>query len=117
MNNYRLDRKVEVKAISTTRNALGESIGGLVHYVTRFAEVKAKHGSERFSSGADQASKRWSVRLRYDTKTAAINETMIVVYEGRQLQVESVLDTAERHRWIDLQCIEHSADNGGPCRG
>lgn len=117
MNNYRLDRKVEIKAISTFRNDLGEPMPSLTHYLTRFAEVRAKAGKERFGAGAEQASKQWVVRLRYDTKTAAINETMIVVYDGRKMQIESVIDTAERHRWILLYCIESSADNGGECRG
>lgn len=117
MNNYRLDRKVEIKAVSTTRNALGEAVGSLEHYLIRFAEVKAKHGNERFSSGTEQASKQWTVRLRWDTKTAAITESMVVVYSGLQLRVESIVDIAERHRWIILQCVEHGADNAGVCRG
>lgn len=117
MNNYRLDRKVEIKTVSTTRNALGEPSSSLVHYLERFAEVKAKAGTERFSSGTEQASKRWTVRLRYDTKTAAINETMTVIYAGLKLRIESVVDTAERHRWVILHCVEHGADNAGVCRG
>lgn len=117
MNNYRLDRKVEIKAISTTRNDLGEPIDTLEHYVTRFAEVTAKAGAERFAAGADQSSKKWLVRLRYDNKTAAINESMLVVYNGSKMQIESVVDTAERHRWVLLYCVENSADNSGACNG
>lgn len=117
MNNYRLDKKVEIKAISTTRNALGEKENAFVNFCVRFSELKARKGVERFSSGADQAEKSWTVRVRYDSKTAAIDESMIVVYRSMALRIESIVDEGERHKWIILYCSDHNADYSGDCNG
>lgn len=117
MNNYRLDKKVEIKKVSALRNAVGEVVSDHVFYCQRFAEVIAKEGSERFSSGSDQAEKKWTIRLRHDSKVAAINEAMIAYYAGKLLRIECVINEYERNKWVILSCTEHGSDSAGGCNG
>lgn len=41
-----------------------------------------------------------------------INEAMYLVYQGKELEINSIIDLQERHKYLELECTERVTPNG-----
>ena len=101
----KLRHRVELQSRATTVDAAGQITGAWSTYRTCFAEVIDAAGAEKIRGQQVDATISHVVRIRYPQGTFPTPEHR-VVYDSRNLHVESVQrkDTHEREVW--LHCRE-----------
>lgn len=72
-------------------------------YGTAYAEAQPLAGREYLLAQQIRAGTPWRLRLRYD---AGITQAMRVTFGTRTLEIVSVTDPEDEHRWTVLTCWE-----------
>lgn len=84
-----------------------DSCGGVVDTWTDFATVRASveplQGREFYASQQFQAEVTTRFRIRH---ISGVKPTMRVVFEGRNFNIQAVLDPNEMHRELHLMAVE-----------
>lgn len=97
-----LRNKVTIQEKSTTTNDMGESVVTWVDSVDIWCELKpmVSQAKEYFASSSAQTQSRipFQIRMRYIPDLSVVNNR--IVYEGRIIQIENILDTEERKRQL-----------------
>lgn len=70
---------------------------------TVWAAVEPLRGTERYRAQQVQAELSHKVVMRY---REGIKPHLRLLYNGRVLEIEAVVDVEERHRWFELLCSE-----------
>lgn len=98
-----LRRKILIEHVTETRDAIGGVIETWSTFAVRHASVEPLNGREYFDSRATQADVTIRFRIRYLEGTVP---KMRVNYNSRLFDIESVIDTSERHKEMLLMCKE-----------
>lgn len=72
-------------------------------YMDCYAAVVPLGGREAFIAQATEGKNPYLFRIRYNSK---VNETMRIIYAGRKFRINNVNDVNERHRELQITCIE-----------
>ena len=92
------------QSTSTTANADGGFDEEESKYCQRWCRAWPLRGNEAKAIEHQQAITEWTVQMRYDTITAAINSKMWIVLPGNErLNVTSVFDPDGRRRDIEIR--------------
>jgi SPP1 family predicted phage head-tail adaptor len=96
-----LRNRVQLQSRATTVDAAGQHTGTWSTYRTCYAEVIDKGGAEKIRGQQVDATVSHVVRIRYPQGTFPTPENR-VVYDSRNLHIESVQrrDTHEREVWL-----------------
>lgn len=92
-----LDRRVTIQREGApTDNGIEETDGVLADYATRWASWKPANGREVFENLGREAKAGGTFWLRYDSETAAIEETDKVLFDGRLWDIIGIQEIARR---------------------
>jgi len=102
---------VTIQQLSTTQDAAGEEArvaSNIATNPTVWADVRPAGGQERFVAGAEQVqamiTHRVTIRYRSD-----LTNKMIVIWDGKTLDIESIEDPSGKRQFTVLKCREVAA--------
>lgn len=98
-----LKRQVTIEQRSTVKDGWGQELTSWTTFCTARAAIEQVSGSESVQGGAQVGGTRHNVTIRY---RPGIRQDMRVIYQGRVLEIVSVLDEFTGHRRITLECVE-----------
>jgi len=98
-----LRHRVSIQEPVEARNSYNEAITTWALVAVVWGSVAPLAGREFFAAEHVQSEITHRVRLRY---RAGITSEMRVVYAGRVLMIQSVIDRGERRRELELMCRE-----------
>ena len=102
----KLRHRIRIVQPDTTQDTAGGVSQNDVNVLcTTWATVQALTGVEKFAAHEFISQVTHAIYLRYRTDFI-IDASMNVQYNGRTFKVECVLDPDERHKMLQLLCIE-----------
>lgn len=102
-----LRKRLIIQKRSTTQDSYGQPLTSWTDVAIVWGEVVPTSGNENQSADALQSSENFIVTIRY---RAGITAKMRIKYGNRLFDIQSVLDENERHRTINLSCVEGLSD-------
>lgn len=100
----RLRHRVDIVSISPTQDSTGgQNLSVDTIYANIWASIEALNGTEKFAAHEFVSQATHQIVLRY---LDGINSGQQVWFEGRQFQIEAVLNPDERNKMLILICIE-----------
>lgn len=111
MNAGKLRQRVTIQRPTYTRNEDGERIESLQDVRTVWAWARRIRASERAQAGAAGqvvAEADWRVTLRVDPNNELL-PTDVIVYDGRRLDIISIVDVDEEGVMLEVDCRERGA--------
>lgn len=102
MNIGKLRDRVEIQSKQKTQNEFGEEAISYITVLTAWARVLTKSAREIFNSGLNNEID-YKVLLRHNEQ---IVPEMVVVWNGKTLEIVSVLDADEKRKFMFLICKE-----------
>lgn len=109
MNPGDFRRKIIIQEPSESKDAEGIVTVTWVDLATVWAAVEPLRGRELFSAQAVTAEPITKIRIRY---RSGVRPSMRVVYGTRIFDIQSVVDTGDRHRELQLMCREVTSGGG-----
>lgn len=103
MNAGKLRHRVTIQELVRADDGYGGITETWQDVATVWAAVEPLRGSERYRAQQVQSELAYKVTMRY---RAGIKPQMRLVYGGRVLEIEAVIDVEELHRWLELLCSE-----------
>lgn len=103
-----LRHPITIQQRSTTQDGRGQEIGTLSNIATNptvWADVRPATGQERFVAGAEQFQATLTHRIITRYRSDLTNE-MVVIWEGKQLDIESIQDPSGKRQYTQLLCRE-----------
>lgn len=98
-----LKRQITIEQRSSVKDSFGQEQTSWTTFCTTRAAIEQVSGSESMQGGAQVGGIRHNVTIRY---RPGIRQDMRVRYQGRVLEIVSVLDEFTGHRRITLECQE-----------
>lgn len=105
MQSGKLRERVTLQSKTVVRDAFGSEVVTWVISATVWADVRSTDGTEQVESSVDQvvATISHSVLIRY---MAGLSPSMRVVWQGKVLQILSIVENDNRQRQLILKCNE-----------
>lgn len=103
MNAGKLRHRVTIQELVRTDDGYGGITETWQDVATVWAAVEPLRGNERYRAQQVQAELTHKVAMRY---RVGVKPQMRLLYAGRVLEIEAVIDVEERHRWLELLCSE-----------
>lgn len=100
----RLSERVTIERPEITRDAFGGVIESWTLIASTWAAVEPLQGREFWSAAGSHAETTIRVRTRYMAGITAA--CRVVLDDGRVLDVQSVIDERNQHRYLQLMCRE-----------
>lgn len=82
---------------------------GWVDVCQLWCAIEPLAGREYYAAAQTQAELTHRITARYRSDIV-IQPTMRALYGSRVLEIIGVADVEERHRWLELRCVERVAD-------
>ncbi len=101
-----MDREIIVQATSDVQDAGGGQAREWVNKFRIWAEVRPSGASERLQQDQRQHVVSHRVETRYDSRITERNR--LVLDDTRILEIDSLIDVNERHRFMQLECLEQT---------
>jgi len=102
-----LRKRLTIQQRSTSQDDYGQQLTSWTDFATVWGEVVPSSGRENISAEALQSSETHIVTIRY---RSGVTPKMRIMYGSRILDIQSVLDENERHRTMNLSCVEGLSD-------
>jgi SPP1 family predicted phage head-tail adaptor len=99
--------RVDIQEAKIELNDAREPVATWRTIARRWASVVPSESGTEWVRGQLRSTTTYTVRLRYDDKTAAITTKHRIRYDGRELQIVGVVNLEERKRIIRLTCAEN----------
>lgn len=99
----KLRHSIVIQALIEDQDEYGEATQAWETFASVRASVEPLQGREYFASQQVQAEVTTRFRIRY---LAGLKPTMRVVFEGRNYDIQAILDPNELHRELHLMCVE-----------
>lgn len=99
----RLRQTIGIKAPLKTKNELGETLSAWADFATAWSEAKPISSSKRFVSNHLKTEVNFQFRIRF---IDGINHQMKVFYNGREFDIDSVLNVGERNEELIILASE-----------
>ncbi len=99
MNISKQDRKIVIEDRDTTvTNNIGEKVPTpWTTFLTTYAKVQGAGGREQLEADKDTATVKRRFKIRF---FAGIDETMRIVYDGKNYDIESIQELDREGLWI-----------------
>lgn len=109
MQSGKLRERVAIQSKVVVRDGFGSEVVTWTVHSTVWADVRSTDGSEQVESSVDQvvATISHSVLIRY---MAGLSPSMRVVWQGKVLQILSIVKNDNRQRQLILKCSEIVGD-------
>lgn len=106
-----LNQKMELwqRNASTEKDALGGDVDVDKHIADIWAYVTRVRANEVSEVGRVVPYAYYKIIIHY---RADIDEAMYLKYAGKELDINSIIDTQERHKYLELQCTERVKPHG-----
>ena len=101
----KLRTRVEVQRIDEERDKQGGIVSSWTTIAHRWASVVPLSGREYWSAQQVQSDVTHKVQLRY-LEGLTSKDRLRLLHSQRVLNIQSVLDVDERHREMQLMCVE-----------
>lgn len=101
----RLNKRITIlhRATAEQSDSYGQPQDDWIVFAERWAAVEPLQGREFFESQQTQAQVTTRFRLRY---LPGVTPAMRISYEGREYDIQSVIDPEERHRELVIMALE-----------
>lgn len=100
----RLNKRITIQTATEAQNTYGEPIKTWAEYVTAWASVEPLNGREYWSAKELNAEITIRFRMRYYD---GVTPKMRVVYDSRNFDIESIINTNESNVELLLMCKEN----------
>jgi len=101
-----LKHRIELQAMTETRDVIGGLVTTWTTYATVRAAVRQASGREIWYRQQTATMATWSIDLRY---RADVTTKHRAVYKGRVFEIRSVIDPEQSRRYLTLACDETGA--------
>lgn len=102
----RLNQRVEFHRLTTAANPGGlNPTRSRELYAARWARVEQVGGDERDERQGVQTSTHYIIQLRY---LDGVLPTDVLVFRGRQLEIESIVDPDSSKRFLKIEAVHHA---------
>lgn len=98
-----LRQTIGIKSPVKAKNNLGEALNAWTPFATAWSEAKPISSSKRFISNHLKTEVNFQFRMRY---MDGINHQMKVFYNGREFDIDSVLNVGERNEELIVLASE-----------
>lgn len=102
-----LRKRLTIQKPSQAQDGYGQTLDTWTDVATVWGEIVPVSGREMIAANAMQESKTHAITIRY---IAGITPKMRIKYGTRLFDIQSVLDENERHRTLNLSCVEGLSD-------
>ena len=102
INPGRLNRRITIMRYQAIEDELGNQVQQLVPLKSCWAEIRQIRGKEQLEYYKNVNELVYKITLRYTDVT----EKDVVVYKGRQFQVNYPNNLMEDNRYLELMCTE-----------
>jgi len=107
----RLRQRVIIQEEVFTKDSItGETTSEWQDVCTVWAAVEPLKGREFFQALETHAEHTIRIRLRY---RAGLSSAMRVQYSSRTLYIQAIIDPEERHKELQLMCVENQPPGPG----
>ena len=110
MNSGKLNKKVKILKPAESSGDYGGTDLTFTEVFKRWAEVRPVSGREPYLNDQKIAQTDYVVTMRYDSKTKTINEQYQISYDGKILEIESIINVRETDKEIRFFCLEYNGD-------
>lgn len=98
----RLKHKITIETPTRTQDAYGQPIETFTTYAVRYAQLMTTIGREGFNKYQEFNEYPVVFKVRYDSLTKDINETMRVTFDSKTYDVEGVVNFMGSDREIHI---------------
>ena len=107
MNPGKMIHRITIQKVSGTRiNANKERIPDYKDWESVWSNVKPLQGKEYLEAQKIRAETSYKIDVRYGPITKQIDPTMRIIYKGKTLYIDSVLNLEEKNEVIQIRCYE-----------
>ncbi len=99
----RLNKRVGIFRYEEYETELGQRKTGLHQIATVWAEVKPVRGTEFLEYYKESNALQFKVTMRYRHD---VTEKDVLVYQGRQFEIDSVINIMEAGFYLEIYCTE-----------
>jgi SPP1 family predicted phage head-tail adaptor len=99
----RYKQRITIQDPARLKNSTGEVESVWTEHSSRWAEVRELSGSERYIDPVVMETASHQVKMRYEP---GITQDMRILYDGKTLDIRSIIDPDERKRELVLICRE-----------
>jgi len=110
LNSGKLNKKVKVLKPTESSGEYGGTDLTFSEAFKRWAEVRPVSGREPYLNDQKIGQTDYVVTMRYDGKTKTINEQYQISYDGKILEIESIINVVEEDKEIRFFCVVYNGD-------
>jgi len=103
MDRFLFPHNVRIEQASRVKNTLGEDIDAWLLFALVWANVESLSGREIFQAQQVKSLVTHRVRMRF---LPGVKSEMRIRWDKRVFEIESVINSAERNRELELLCVE-----------
>jgi SPP1 family predicted phage head-tail adaptor len=107
MDSGKLRHALRIEQVSESRDAIGGAVESWAEVVTVRGSLEPLSGRELIAAAQVHAEVTARARFRY---VSGVTPKMRIVFDGRQYDILSVIDSGMRHRWLELLLSEGLRD-------
>jgi len=101
MDPGKLNKRIEIYANRERENELGQVVHDKYLFKSARASIKAKARSEQQAEKKNDKT-TYTIVMRY---AKGLSEDMIIMYEGKELEIYQIIDIDERHKYIEIMAV------------
>lgn len=105
-NSSDLRHTISIQRMVSVKDASGGQSTSWIEALRPRAKAWATLGWEKAVSGKLEPQKRVNFVIRY---TSVPTESMRIVFEGKEMQIRSIVDIEYRKKWLHILCEEGPA--------
>ena len=109
MSEHNLDKQITIEIKSLLRDTCGQEVESWATCATCYAEIKPQIGKNYIAAKQINRENVPDITIRYRRNLVNPKAELRVVYLGRYLYVESILDPEEKREWLYIKCREDVA--------
>lgn len=109
MNPGRLNKRITFCRYTESVNELKQTVQQLEPYKTVWASVEPLKGREYLEAQKVQPELTYRITTRYHRDIAP---DMIIKYQGRELNIQNIVNPYERDEKLEIYCVEKVGANG-----
>jgi SPP1 family predicted phage head-tail adaptor len=98
--------RITIERATKTPDGAGGSTQTWIPIATVWADVKPVSGNERYQSMRVEADVSHTILTRYRSDILPSDRA---IFDGRQMQIKSVINIEERNRYLEIKAVEGEA--------
>ena len=103
INPGRLNKRVSIYRYSEMETSLGATKTGLKKTATVWAELRPVRGTEFLEYYREANALQYKITMRWRD---GLTEKDVIVYEGRQFEINSIINIMEGNTYMEVYCTE-----------